>query len=397
MSSSTKKSVDDLDTKKVCIASLGSNTDSSHSIGQARLLLQAWCPNIQFSSPEWTTPIGMTNPALFLNQVACFATSLPVEEVRAYFKQIEAKLGRDRSQKYWIHLDLDLLQYGEEQFKPKDWTFAHVQAGIHELKNRQHMKFIGIIPARYASTRFPAKPLALLGGQPVIQRVYEQVASILDEVYVATDDERIKTVVKDFAAQVVMTSPHHKSGTDRCYEAVQKVGGAFDVVINIQGDEPFIQKSQIEALKSCFLTDSLTDIATLVKPYLAHQSLAELENPNTPKVVVGADHTALYFSRSVIPYLRNTPKEEWLQSHTYYKHIGLYAYRTKVLGELTRLEQSPLELAESLEQLRWLENGYRIKVAETSLETIGIDTPADLARAEVFLAEQIKKGKLNGE
>ena len=247
------------------------------------------------------------------------------------------------------------------------------------------MKFIGIIPARYASTRFPAKPLALLGGKPVIQRVYEQVVDLVDEAYVATDDERIAEVVRGFGGQVVMTSPDHQSGTDRCYEAYQKIGHKYDVVINIQGDEPFIQKEQIDALKECFLSDEATDIATLIKPFTSKNTLADLENPNSPKVVVGADNRALYFSRSVVPYLRNHPKSEWLSSHTFYKHIGLYAYKAKVLGEVTDIKQSPLELAESLEQLRWLENGYHIKVATTTIETIGIDTPEDLEKAEAYL------------
>lgn len=249
------------------------------------------------------------------------------------------------------------------------------------------MKFIGIIPARYASTRFPAKPLAILGGKPVIRRVYEQVEGVLDEVYVATDDERIEAAVKDFGGKVVMTSPNHKSGTDRCYEAYMKVGNGCDVVVNIQGDEPFIQRSQLEAVKACF-DDAATQIATLVKPFAPEDGLAALENPNSPKVVVNKNMNALYFSRSVIPYLRNVAKEEWLKQHTYYKHIGLYAYRAEVLKEITALLQSPLELAESLEQLRWLENGYTIKVGISDVETIGIDTPQDLARAEEFLKQR---------
>ena len=230
------------------------------------------------------------------------------------------------------------------------------------------MKFLGIIPARYASTRFPAKPLAMLGGKTVIQRVYEQVAGVLDDAYVATDDERIEAAVKVFGGKVVMTSVHHKSGTDRCYEAMVKIGQGFDVIVNIQGDEPFIQPSQLHAIKACF-DDAATQIATLVKP----------------KVVVSANWKALYFSRSVIPYLRGVDKSEWLRRHTFYKHIGLYAYRAEVLKEITSLPQSSLELAESLEQLRWLENGYTIKVGISEVETIGIDTPEDLARAEAFL------------
>ena len=246
------------------------------------------------------------------------------------------------------------------------------------------MKFLGIIPARYASTRFPGKPLAILGGKTVIQRVYEQVAGALDDVCVATDDERIEAVVKSFGGKVVMTSPNHKSGTDRCYEALTKVEGQFDVVVNIQGDEPFIQKSQLEAIRSCF-DDATTQIATLVKPFTANDTFEALENINSPKVVINQNQNALYFSRSIIPYQRNAEKQDWLKNHIYYKHIGLYAYRTEVLKEITTLPQSTLELAESLEQLRWLENGYKIKVGLSDIETIGIDTLDDLKRAEAFL------------
>lgn len=249
------------------------------------------------------------------------------------------------------------------------------------------MNFIGIIPARYASTRFPAKPLALLGGKPVIQRVYEQVKSVLDDALVATDDERIAQVVRDFGGKVVLTGTHHKSGTDRCQEAYEKNGVPHDVVINIQGDEPFIQPSQLECLMKCF-DDEATQIATLVKPFTVDDGLAALENANSPKVVVSKTMNALYFSRSIIPFQRGVEKEEWLQGHTYYKHIGLYAYRAQVLKEITQLEQSSLEKAESLEQLRWIENGYCIKVGISNVETIGIDTPQDLERAEEFLKNQ---------
>lgn len=252
------------------------------------------------------------------------------------------------------------------------------------------MKFIGIIPARYASTRFPAKPLAVLGGKPVIQRVYEQVSGILDEAYVATDDERIESAVKAFGGKVVMTSVHHKSGTDRCYEACTKVGDGFDVIVNIQGDEPFIQPSQLETVKACF-NDPATQIATLVKPFTADNGFETLENVNSPKVVLNKNMNALYFSRSIIPYQRNVEKCEWLKNHIYYKHIGLYAYRLEVLKEITALPQSSLELAESLEQLRWLENGYTIKAGITEVETIGIDTPQDLERAERFLLDRAAK------
>jgi len=251
------------------------------------------------------------------------------------------------------------------------------------------MKFLGIIPARYASTRFPAKPLANLGGKLVIQRVYEQVTSILPDAVVATDDVRIADAVKAFGGRVVMTSTSHRSGTDRCYEALTKTPGDFDVVINIQGDEPFIQPMQLQTIMDCF-KDSQTQIATLVKPFTPTDGYDALENANSPKVVVNKNMQALYFSRSIIPYYRNKERKEWLAGHTYYKHIGLYAYRTEVLHEITSLPQSSLEIAESLEQLRWLENGYVIKVGISDVETIGIDTPEDLEKAEAFLAKQQK-------
>lgn len=248
------------------------------------------------------------------------------------------------------------------------------------------MKFIGIIPARYASTRFPAKPLAMLGGKSVIQRVYEQVCGVLDDAYVATDNELIEAAVQEFGGKVVMTSVHHKSGTDRCYEAYTKVGEGYDVIVNIQGDEPFIQPSQLEELKACF-NDPQTQIATLVKPFSEADGIEAIQNPNSPKVVVNKNMNALYFSRSIIPYQRNNEMNDWSKHHIYYKHIGLYAYRAEVLKEITALPQSSLELAESLEQLRWLENGYTIKVGVTEVETIGIDTPQDLMKAEMFLKE----------
>jgi 3-deoxy-manno-octulosonate cytidylyltransferase (CMP-KDO synthetase) len=246
------------------------------------------------------------------------------------------------------------------------------------------MRFIGVIPARYASSRFPGKPLAILGGKPMIQRVYEQVAQVLDDVYVATDDQRIFDTVTAFGGQVVMTSPDHKSGTDRIQEAVTTIGGDFDVVVNIQGDEPFIQRSQIETVCRCF-EDPQTQIATLGKPFTVEMGIEALENPNSPKVVLDNQGYAMYFSRSIIPFIRGKEKVEWPGRYPFLKHIGLYAYRTEVLAEITRLPQSSLETAESLEQLRWLQNGYKIKVGTTDVETIGIDTPADLARAEEFL------------
>ena len=250
------------------------------------------------------------------------------------------------------------------------------------------MKFIAIIPARYASTRFPGKPLALLGGKPVIQRVYEQVAGVLDDVVVATDDGRIRDAVQAFGGRIEMTSADHRSGTDRCREAYERVAAAqgreFDVVVNVQGDEPFIRASQLEALMRCF-DDPATDIATLVKPFTEADGLEALENPNSPKAVLDAQGRAVYFSRSVIPYLRGVPRAEWLARHTFYKHIGLYAFRREVLRAVASLPQSPLELAESLEQLRWLEHGYRIGAGISEVETVGIDTPEDLVRAEAFL------------
>ena len=246
---------------------------------------------------------------------------------------------------------------------------------------------MAVIPARYASTRFPAKPLALLGDKPIVQRVYEQVAKMVERVVVATDDERIYDTVASFGGEVVMTSPNHKSGTDRCAEAYDKLGCEADIVINVQGDEPFIATEQIATLVKCFENEAI-DIATLVKPFSAESGIEALENPNSPKVVINERGEAIYFSRSVVPYLRDVERSEWLKRHTFYKHIGIYAFRAKTLGEITQLPQSPLEQAEKLEQLRWLENGYRIGVGITDIETIGIDTPEDLERAEQFLKEQ---------
>lgn len=247
------------------------------------------------------------------------------------------------------------------------------------------MKFIGIIPARYASTRFPGKPLADMKGKTMIQRVYEQVQSKVDDIWVATDDERIVDTVCSFGGQAVMTSDRHRSGTDRCYEAYTKVGNGHDVIINIQGDEPFIHPEQIQTLQDCF-TDETVQIATLVKPFHSDDDFeTTLFNMNSPKVVLNRFGEAMYFSRSVIPYIRGKKYTEWLPNHTYYKHIGLYAYRADILKEITSLPPSPLEVAESLEQLRWLENGYKIKAGITEQETIGIDTPEDMEKALVFL------------
>lgn len=247
------------------------------------------------------------------------------------------------------------------------------------------MKFIGIIPARYASTRFPGKPLALLGGKPVIQHVYEKVAAVLETAYVATDDERIYDVVKSFGGQVVMTRTDHKSGTDRIEEAIEKIGGEWDVVVNVQGDEPFVAKSQLDTICHCF-DDPTTQIATLGKPF---ESMEAVQNPNSPKIVVDNMGFAMYFSRSVIPYVRGKEKSSWLTHYPFLKHLGIYAYRKDVLRQVTQLPQSSLEIAESLEQLRWLQNGFKIKVGTTDVETVGIDTPQDLERAEEFLKAQL--------
>jgi 3-deoxy-manno-octulosonate cytidylyltransferase (CMP-KDO synthetase) len=247
------------------------------------------------------------------------------------------------------------------------------------------MKFLAIIPARYASTRFPAKPLALLGGKPVIQHVYERVSNVLDAI-VATDDERIFEAVTQFGGRVVMTSTEHRTGTDRCLEAYNNFGIEADVVINVQGDEPFIAEDQIRALMQCF-DNPQTDIATLIKPFPSSASFDTIANPNTPKVITNPQGQAVYFSRSVIPYLRGKDKDDWTSLHTYYKHIGIYAYRVDILRRITQMSQTPLELSESLEQLRWLENGLTIQTAITHIETIGIDTPEDLQKAEKYLQQ----------
>ncbi len=246
-------------------------------------------------------------------------------------------------------------------------------------------RFAAIIPARYASTRFPGKPLAMLCGKTVIERVYEKVSEVLDNVCVATDDQRIYDAVASFGGKAVMTRTDHKSGTDRIAEALEKMGsGSIDVVLNVQGDEPFITRGQIETLCKCF-DDPTTEIATLGKPF---DSMEAVCNPNSPKIVCDLRGFAMYFSRSVIPYIRGVEQEQWLNSFTFLKHLGIYAYRRQVLAEITRLPQSPLEKAESLEQLRWLQNGYRIRVGITDQETVGIDTPQDLERAERFLIEK---------
>ena len=248
----------------------------------------------------------------------------------------------------------------------------------------ESLRFVAIIPARFASTRFPGKPLAMLGEKTIIQLVYEQVTKVISDVFVATDDDRIFREVEKFGGKAIMTSDQHKSGTDRCYEAFTKLDEYFDVVINVQGDEPFIQPEQIELLRNCF-GDENTDIATRIKKIDTENSEAVLFNPNSPKVVTDKNGFAMYFSRSTIPYMRGVDTKEWAEKHDFYKHIGIYAYRSEILRELTSLPPSVLEIAESLEQLRWLENGYRIKTAITGTETIGIDTPEDLEKAKLLL------------
>lgn len=248
--------------------------------------------------------------------------------------------------------------------------------------------FIGIIPARYASTRFPGKPLALIGGKPMIQRVVEQASKALDRVIVATDDKRIADTVESFGGEAVMTSTEHRSGTDRCREAYINSGSDATVVINIQGDEPFIDPRQINSLADCFRRDPECRLATLVRRFDPALGWDALFNPNTPKVVLDDNGNALMFSRSIIPYVRNYPWQEWIDKATFHTHVGMYGYRADTLAEITRLPQSSLELAESLEQLRWLQAGYKIATALTDIPTVGIDTPEDLERACALLNQE---------
>jgi 3-deoxy-manno-octulosonate cytidylyltransferase (CMP-KDO synthetase) len=253
------------------------------------------------------------------------------------------------------------------------------------MKEDKQYNFTGIIPARYASSRFPGKPLALIGNKPMIQRVYDQAHKSLDLVYVATDDKRIYETVLNFGGKAVMTSPDHQSGTDRCAEAVtlitSETGISPDVVINIQGDEPFIKPQQIDLLKQCFTSDEV-EIATLIRKV---EEGEDIFNPNQPKVIITTSGNALYFSRAAIPYIRDSEISKWSGKHVYFKHIGLYAYRTETLKKITLLPRSPLEISESLEQNRWLENGFNIKTAITIWESIGIDTPDDLDKAKLLL------------
>lgn len=240
------------------------------------------------------------------------------------------------------------------------------------------MRILGIIPSRYGSTRFPAKALADIAGKSMIQRTYEQAkqCELLNDVIVATDHQEIFDCVIRFGGNVCMTKSTHQSGTDRCYEALHAHINEYDYVINIQGDEPFINPEQIKQL--AHLLDGKTQLATLAKP-IHHQE--EIFNPNVVKVIFNQSNEAIYFSRNPIPYGRNFSQDEWHNHHTYHKHIGIYAYRSDVLAQITKLPISSLEKAESLEQLRWIENNYKIKVAFTEFETIGIDTPEDLDKA----------------
>jgi len=240
------------------------------------------------------------------------------------------------------------------------------------------MKFIGIIPARFQSTRFPGKPLAMIHGKPMIRWVVERAGEELEHVWVATDHPEIAQTVRTFGGNTIMTSPDHASGTDRCAEAARILSARidFDVVINVQGDEPFIQAEQIRELKGCFVPG--VQIATLIRPIT---DLLELENPNKPKVVIGKSGDALYFSRAAIPFLRGTEKDQWLQNHRFWAHIGIYGYHKDILREITKLPAGTLEKAESLEQLRWIEYGFRIKTAITRFSSYGIDTPEDLEYA----------------
>jgi len=253
------------------------------------------------------------------------------------------------------------------------------------MKKDANLRFAGIIPARYASSRFPGKPLVMIGNKTMIQRVYDQANKTLENIWVATDDKRIFNAVSEFGGRAIMTSTEHLSGTDRCAEAVDKItfetGEKTDVIINIQGDEPFIKPEQITLLMNCF-SDDTVELATLVRRVEPGE---DIFNPNQPKVIIDYKGDAIYFSRAAIPYLRDTEKSDWSKHQSYYKHLGLYAYKTDTLKKITLLPRSFLEISESLEQNRWIENGYRIRTSVTEWESIGIDTPDDLERAKLLL------------
>lgn len=244
-----------------------------------------------------------------------------------------------------------------------------------------NLNFVAIIPSRFGSSRFPGKPLADIGGKMMIQRVYEQVIQAVKEAWVATDDERIVDAVRSFGGKAVMTSTLHRSGTDRCAEAVRRIseetGTNFDVVINVQGDEPFIHPSQITSLQQPFNEHPSTEIATLIQRIHTSDMLFD---KSEAKVALDTHGNALYFSRLPIPMIFKSDEMEWISQFAYYCHVGIYAYRTDILQKLSQLPEGQLEKAESLEQLRWLENGYKIKTMVTSHTTVSIDTPDDLAR-----------------
>lgn len=247
------------------------------------------------------------------------------------------------------------------------------------------LSFIIIIPARYGSSRFPGKPLTKIGGKEMILRVVERAEQVCDDVVVATDDERIFQCVEDAGMSAVMTSSSHRSGTDRIMEAYHNINSEADVIINIQGDEPFVDPVQIEKLMQCFIDDPETQIATLARKFDPADGFDALFDPNHVKLTFSDEGDALYFSRSIIPYVRGTEWKEWLDKAEFHTHIGVYAYKASVLQKITKLPPSSLEKAESLEQLRWLQAGYRIKVALTESKTVGIDTPADIERAEEYM------------
>lgn len=241
-------------------------------------------------------------------------------------------------------------------------------------------KVIAVIPARYASTRFPGKPLAMLGDRRIIQWVYDNVCDAVSDVYVATDDDRIVRAVEDFGGRAVVTSTHHSSGTSRVDEACRIIGTDADIVVNVQGDEPFVSADDIRSLVRSF-DDPSVGISTLVCPFPPTASFADLSDPDCPKVVLDSMGNAVWFSRSVMPYLRGVQQSEWASRGLHHMHIGVYAFRARILHELVRLPQSDMELAENLEQLRWIENGYAIRAVRASSPTIGIDTPLDLQKA----------------
>lgn len=246
------------------------------------------------------------------------------------------------------------------------------------------MKTLGIIPARMASTRFPGKPLALLGGKPVIQRVWENASGAVDEIWIATDSEQIATVAHGFGANCIMTSENCPGGTQRCAEAASKITTDADIIINIQGDEPFITPAHITLLKDCFNVPA-TQIATLAKRFNPADGFDALFSPDTPKVVMDDNGFALYFSRSIIPYVRDVEWQKWVHSATFFTHVGIYAFRRGIIEQICQLPPSPLEKAERLEQLTWLAAGYKIKVGVTDIPTLGIDTPSDLEAAKKFI------------